>query len=134
MAGVLKTMESRRADLARLRVEDYKYYEYVLERLNIVYKPLPVFEHKIRRKECIRRLASEYVLLLKKERRAAYAAELEQLKEPFLAEKVEKLRCVLRLTTLRYSVYYSPHFHFLRTTPHKLSTMNFKSEKKLGSS
>ena len=88
---MLKTIESRFADLARLRSEDYKYFEFVLEQLNLVYVPTPVLEHVMRRKECIRRLASEYVLLLKKERRAAYAAELEQLKEPFLVEKVEKL-------------------------------------------
>ncbi|CAG0915300.1 unnamed protein product [Notodromas monacha] len=87
-------VEARRIALEKLRQEDYQYFEFVLERLRISYKPLPVLEHKIRRKECIRRLASEYVLLLKKERRNAYAMELASQQESFLNEKIETLKWI----------------------------------------
>jgi len=98
--GVLtRKITSRRKDLEKLRSLDYKKYEWLLEKLNLFYKPMPwdaprgVLIHKenIARKASIEKLTDLWCSELRRHRLAAYRRSLEEQQPTFLREKADTL-------------------------------------------
>ncbi|CAG0901259.1 unnamed protein product [Darwinula stevensoni] len=93
--AVRKLMDQRRQALEMMRLSDYKCYEWVLEKLQIIHKPKPPIYINIQRRQSLRRLTSEYVYKLKKEKREALHQELKEKQEEFLREKIETLKWIM---------------------------------------
>ncbi|XP_077260020.1 28S ribosomal protein S15, mitochondrial [Temnothorax americanus] len=91
---LLETIAKRRKMLKFLRQWDYRRFEWVLEKLNLVYKPTPEFPHRIARKESLRRLTEKHCDKLVREKLDTYKRELKELQKDFYAEKAEKLAFV----------------------------------------
>ncbi|XP_011059863.1 PREDICTED: 28S ribosomal protein S15, mitochondrial, partial [Acromyrmex echinatior] len=88
---LLETIAKRRKMLRYLRQWDYRRFEWILEKLNLVYKPLPELPHHITRKDSLRRLTEKYCNELVQEKLDIYKKELEKLQKDFYIEKAEKL-------------------------------------------
>ncbi|XP_033332558.2 28S ribosomal protein S15, mitochondrial [Megalopta genalis] len=97
---VLKELvEKRRKYLRYLRKWDYKRFEWLLERLNLVYKPIPEKLGMVAKKESIRRLTQEYCDKIIQNKIDAYKAQLREQKKNFYREKAEKLAFILKEET-----------------------------------
>jgi len=87
----------RRQLIESLREQDYKKYEWLLERLNLFYKPVPVYDHiEISRKASIERLTDMWCDELQKHRLNAFRRELEEEQPKFLRAKAEKLSFIMQ--------------------------------------
>lgn len=89
-------IDKRKKRLKFLRQWDYKRFEWLLEKLDLVYKPPPSHFHWITRKDSLRKLTDKHCEDLKQERLAAYKASLEAQQLDFLREKLEKLKWIRR--------------------------------------
>lgn len=103
----LKELIDRRKRFLRyLRRWDYRRFEWLLEKLDLVYKPYPAKFHWITRKESLQKLTTKYCEDLKEERLNEYKKILESQQIPFLEEKLknlefiksEQLACQVQLT------------------------------------
>ncbi|EFN74889.1 28S ribosomal protein S15, mitochondrial [Camponotus floridanus] len=86
-----EAIDKRRKQLKHLRTWDYKRFEWVLEKLNLIYKPLPEPPKQIARKESIRRLTEKHCDRLVQDKLNNYKGELKMLQRQFYVEKAEKL-------------------------------------------
>merc|ERR1719206_533990 len=94
----------RRSMLRVLREQDYKKYEWLLEKLNLLYKPMPHDAHKgvmipkenVERKASIERLTDLWCDELKRHRLNAYKRQLVKEQPGFLLRKAS----IERLTDL----------------------------------
>lgn len=86
-------MRSRMELIRNLRETDYKQYEWLLERLDLQYKPKPEKENTIliARKEGLRRLTDAYCTDVRQQRLNEYQSELEAQQLPFLEQKLKNL-------------------------------------------
>ncbi|XP_011314420.1 28S ribosomal protein S15, mitochondrial [Fopius arisanus] len=84
-------IEKRKKYLGDLRRWDYKRFEWVLEKLNIVYKPFPELWVNPTRKDSLRKLTSAHCDEIRQKKLEAYRAELEAQQIIFFKEKAEKL-------------------------------------------
>lgn len=80
--------------LGRLREKDYKRFEYVLEKLDLYYKPQPDTFIMIARKEGLRQLTRAHCNDVKETRLQEYRRQLEAQQLPFLAEKLKNLEFI----------------------------------------
>lgn len=87
-------IDKRKKHLKYLRRWDYKKFEWLIENLNIVYKPPPDHFHWITRKESLRKLTTKYCEDLKNERLMTYKLQLEQEQPAFLQEKIASLEFI----------------------------------------
>jgi small subunit ribosomal protein S15 len=91
----LKEMIDKRKKFLRyLRKWDYKRFEWLIEKLNIIFKPYPEKFHWITRKESMRKLTDIHCDNLKQERLDAYKKELESQQLEFLADKIKNLEFI----------------------------------------
>ncbi|GLH10778.1 28S ribosomal protein S15 [Gryllus bimaculatus] len=88
-------IDKRKKYLKYLRKSDYKRFEWLLEKLDLQYRPPPSNFHMITRKESLQKLADKYCEDLKQERLKAYKDQLESQKIDFLTEKVKKLKWII---------------------------------------
>jgi len=87
----------RRSLIAKLREQDYRKFEWLLEKLNITYKPVPVYDHiEVSRKACIERLTDMWCDELKSHRLDLYKRSLQTKQPAFLKAKAEKLEHIMR--------------------------------------
>lgn len=92
---VLKELiDRRKKKLKYLRRWDYKRFEWLLEALNIVYKPPPDHFHWITRKESLRKLTNNYCEDIKQSRLQAYREMLQNEQPLFLQEKIRTLEFI----------------------------------------
>jgi hypothetical protein len=90
------TIAARRNALERLRKTDYRKYEWILEKLNLFYKPVPKYCHmEISRKASIERLTDLWCDELKKHRLTKYQRDLEAQQPEFLRNKAAKLQHII---------------------------------------
>jgi len=97
-------ISSRRKMLRNLREQDYKKYEWLLEKLNLLYKPMPhdapdgvvIPRENIERKASIERLTDLWCEELKRHRLNAYKRQLVREQPGFLIRKAEKLKHILK--------------------------------------
>lgn len=96
-------VSARRELLRRLREQDYKRYEWLLEKLNLLYKPMPHdtgpgvlgVKENVERKKSIQRLTDLWCDELQKHRLGAYRRKQEAAQPEFLRRKAETLREIL---------------------------------------
>lgn len=83
----------RRNRLKHLRENDYKQFEWLLERLDLFYKPQPIGENEIMiaRKEGLRQLTQVHCDAVRQTKLNEYRATLEDEQLPFLAQKLKNL-------------------------------------------
>ncbi|KAL6442041.1 hypothetical protein ACFW04_002403 [Cataglyphis niger] len=84
-------IDRRRKWLKDLRNWDYKRFEWVLEKLNLVYMPLPEPPLQITRKDSLRRLTEKHCDKLVQDKLNIYKKKLKVLQKQFYIEKAEKL-------------------------------------------
>jgi len=86
----------RRKLLEILREKDYKKYEWILEKLNLFYKPVPQYDvHAIGRKTSIEKLTDLWCNELREHRLESYKRELQHQQPKFLRDKAEKLKFIM---------------------------------------
>jgi small subunit ribosomal protein S15 len=87
-------IDKRKKFLKYLRRWDYKRFEWVLEKLDLVYKPPPAEFHWITRKESLVKLTNQHCDKIKQERLDAYRKQLESQQLEFLANKLKNLQFI----------------------------------------
>ncbi|XP_046392258.1 28S ribosomal protein S15, mitochondrial [Ischnura elegans] len=91
---VKELIEKRKKYLKFLRKWDYKRFEWLLDKLNIIFRPHPKFYHRITRKESLTKLTRRHCLSIRQERILAFKRHLESQKEAFLQEKAKSLEWI----------------------------------------
>lgn len=87
-------IDCRRKMLKRLRKWDYKRFEWLLEHMEILYKPPPLEYCRVSRKDSLRKLTQKYEDDIKNERLEAYRLQLEAGQPGFLEEKINTLKFI----------------------------------------
>ncbi|KAL1491157.1 hypothetical protein ABEB36_011797 [Hypothenemus hampei] len=87
-------IEKRKKHLKLLRKEDYKKFEWLLEQLDVVFKPHPPKYHWITRKESLTKLTDKYCENLKQDRLDALRMKFEDEQPAFLEEKIRTLEFI----------------------------------------
>lgn len=91
---VSEIIDRRRKHLKELRKVDYKRFEWLLENLNLVYKPTPSDLHKVTRKDSLRKLTQLYCDGIRDERLTQYKLQLQAEQPAFLQEKIRTLEYI----------------------------------------
>ncbi|OAD61620.1 28S ribosomal protein S15, mitochondrial, partial [Eufriesea mexicana] len=89
-------IDKRNKYLKLMRKWDYRRFEWLLERLNLIYLPQPKNAVKVSRKDSLRKLTNEYCSNVIKQKLNEYRDELRKEQELFYAEKAEKLALILK--------------------------------------
>ncbi|XP_064541532.1 small ribosomal subunit protein uS15m [Drosophila montana] len=84
-------IDKRKKFLKYLRRWDYPRFEWILEKLELVYKPPPAHFHWVTRKESLQKLTDIYCEKIKEERLEAYHKELQAQQIPFLEDAIKKM-------------------------------------------
>lgn len=87
-------IDKRKKRLKFLRQWDYKKFEWLIEKLNIVYKPSPLDAHPVTRKDSLRKLTKQYCDNLRNEKLEAYKKQLQEEQPKFLEEKIRTLEFI----------------------------------------
>lgn len=89
-------VKARMQMLKSLRESDYKQYEWLLERLDLQYKPQPEKEYEIMvaRKEGLRQLTDLYCENVRNQKLEEYRKDLENQQLPFLEQKFKNLEFI----------------------------------------
>lgn len=87
-------IDKRKKFLKYLRRWDYKRFEWIIEKLDIVYKAPPTDNSQVTRKKSLRKLTDIHCEKIRQERLDAYRAELDDQKIEFLEEKIKKLQFI----------------------------------------
>ncbi|KAF5281575.1 hypothetical protein FQA39_LY05110, partial [Lamprigera yunnana] len=87
-------IDKRKKHLKYLRRWDYKKFEWLIDNLNIVYKPPPNEFHRITRKESLRKLTDKYCDDIRNDRLNQYRLQLESEQPEFLKEKINMLEFI----------------------------------------
>jgi len=85
-------IEKRHKYLTILKNQDIKKFEWVLQLLGIMFKPLPEVHEQIGRKRSLEKLTYIYCAAIRSKKMLDYKLELESQKIPFLEEKLATLR------------------------------------------
>uniref|UniRef100_A0A182QMJ2 Small ribosomal subunit protein uS15m n=1 Tax=Anopheles farauti TaxID=69004 RepID=A0A182QMJ2_9DIPT len=87
-------IDKRKRFLRYLRRWDYRRFEYILEKLDLVYKPYPTHFHWITRKDSLRKLTNIHCEQIKETRLDEYRKQLESQQLDFLEKKLKTLEFV----------------------------------------
>lgn len=87
-------IDKRKKRLKFLRMWDYKKFEWLIEKLNIVYKPTPLENFPVTRKESLRKLTKLYCDKVKNEKLETYKKQLQEQQPAFLQEKIRTLEYI----------------------------------------
>lgn len=91
-----EAIEQRKKQLKHLRRMDYKRFEWLISKLDILYRPPPRYVRWVTRKISLRKLVREYGQTLRMERLQAYREQLEGQAEAFVKEKEETLQWIAK--------------------------------------
>lgn len=87
-------IDKRKKFLRYLRKWDYKKFEWVIEKLDILYRPYPEKFHWITRKESLKKLCKTHCDGVRQERLDAYKKQLELKQIDFLVDKIKNLEFI----------------------------------------
>uniref|UniRef100_A0A2M4ANI7 Small ribosomal subunit protein uS15m n=1 Tax=Anopheles triannulatus TaxID=58253 RepID=A0A2M4ANI7_9DIPT len=87
-------IDKRKRFLRYLRRWDYRRFEYILEKLDLVYKPYPTKFHWITRKDSLRKLTNIHCEQIKQSRLEEYRQQLEAQQIDFLEKKLNNLELI----------------------------------------
>lgn len=92
-----ETIDKRKRLLKFLRTWDYKCFEYVLQKLDLTYKPFPGPEvyKRVERKRSLRMLTRNYCDNIISSKLSQYREALESQQEEFLEEKIKTFRWII---------------------------------------
>uniref|UniRef100_A0A1B6DDL5 Small ribosomal subunit protein uS15m n=1 Tax=Clastoptera arizonana TaxID=38151 RepID=A0A1B6DDL5_9HEMI len=95
---ILKELiDKRRRKLRLFRGLDYKRYEWLLEKLDIEYKPKPEIDERVERKKSLRKLTDLYCEEVRDKKLTEYKGILQSQQEEFLLSKAEKLKWIMKV-------------------------------------
>ena len=86
------SVDQRRGYLRRLREMDYGRFEWLLERLNLVYKPRPFFYERVEREKMLARLTDLWCEELKQHRLGELRRGLKRGQPKYLRDKADTLK------------------------------------------
>lgn len=89
-----EAIEKRFSLLSSLRKWDYKRFEWILEKCDIIYKPFPEEHYIVARRDSIRKLTDVFVDRIKNEKITEYRKLLESQQLDFLKKKLENLEFI----------------------------------------
>lgn len=87
-------IDKRKKHLKYLRRWDYKKFEWLLEQLNLTYKPMPLDVHWVTRKDSLRKLTDKYCDEVKSQKLEEYKLKLQTEQPSFLKEKIRCLEYI----------------------------------------
>lgn len=87
-------IDKRKKFLTKLRRWDYKRFEWILEKLDLVYKAYPSYYHWVTRRESLTKLTNIHCDNIRDERLAAYRKQLESQQIEFLQKKLQNLEFI----------------------------------------
>ncbi|RZF43165.1 hypothetical protein LSTR_LSTR012851 [Laodelphax striatellus] len=87
-------IDMRKKHLRLLRQADYKLFEWILDELDLEFKPKPLVLERVERKQSMRKLTDQYCENVRNDRLAELRAEFEAKQIPFLEEKLAKLQWI----------------------------------------
>jgi len=97
LGHILKSMvDHRRVLLRYLRERDYKRFEWLLEKLDLYYRPRPFFWERVERKKHLGRLVDLYCDEIKQHKLDEMRAKLDEESVTYLQEKAETLKWMLK--------------------------------------
>lgn len=92
---ILKELIDRRKKMLKwLRGWDYRRFEWLLEKLDLEYKPQPLVLFNIFRRDSMVRLTNQHCEQLRNNRLEEYKQKLQSQQVDFLAEKLTKLKFI----------------------------------------
>ncbi|XP_030746700.1 28S ribosomal protein S15, mitochondrial [Sitophilus oryzae] len=89
-----EVIDMRKKHLRYLRRWDYKKFEWILENLNLIYKPSPTESTWVTRKGSLVKLTDKYCADIKKDKLEKYRYLLEAEQPAFLEEKLRTLQFI----------------------------------------
>merc|ERR1711902_16932 len=96
LIGLRGRIGTRRVLLGYLRKKDYKKFEWLLETLNIVYKPRPFIHEEVQRRVHQSRLTALWCDELRTHKLNELKSSLEKQQPSFLRSKAEKYRWMIQ--------------------------------------
>lgn len=91
----LKEMiDKRKKFLGYVRKWDYKKFEWLIEKLDLLYRPYPEKFHWITRKESLKKLCATHCDQVKQEKLDAYKEQLQSQQLEFLENKIKNLEFI----------------------------------------
>ncbi|KAJ1522891.1 hypothetical protein ONE63_002033 [Megalurothrips usitatus] len=87
-ADLKEIIEFRKKRMKLLRSLDYRRFEWLLEQLDLLYKPAPTSHERVERKKSMRWLAQEYIDNFKQQKLNEYREKLDSQKQGFLEKKL----------------------------------------------
>lgn len=91
----LKLMiDQRKKFLGCLRTWDYKKFEWIIEKLDLLYRPYPEKFHWITRKESLKNLCATHCEKVKQDKLDVYKAHLQSQQLGFLENKIKNLEFI----------------------------------------
>ncbi|XP_066966408.1 small ribosomal subunit protein uS15m isoform X1 [Macrobrachium rosenbergii] len=93
---LIELIARRKKLMKHLRRMDYKRFEWLLETLNLEYKPFPTAYHWITRKDSLRKLVQLHKEDIRTKRLEEYREVLKSKEESFLKEKAETLEWIAK--------------------------------------
>jgi len=87
-------IDKRKRFLRQLRKQDYRKFEWILEKLDLVYKAYPESYFRIERRKSLRWLTQEHCENIKQQRLQEYQIQLEQKQLDFLENKIKNLEFI----------------------------------------
>uniref|UniRef100_A0A224XTV7 Small ribosomal subunit protein uS15m n=1 Tax=Panstrongylus lignarius TaxID=156445 RepID=A0A224XTV7_9HEMI len=96
-----ETIDKRKKLLKFLRTWDYKCFEWILDRLDLIYKPFPPQDvyKRVERKRSLRMLTDKYCENIIDQKLDNYKESLEAQQEEFLEEKIKTLKWIIKEET-----------------------------------
>lgn len=91
---IKELVEKRAKRLRQLRVMDYRRYEWILEKLDLVHKSEPEPPERVERKKSLKRLTDKYCENLKQQKLYEFREKLESEQEEFLMKKLETYKWI----------------------------------------
>ncbi|BES93211.1 28S ribosomal protein S15 [Nesidiocoris tenuis] len=93
-----ESIDKRKRLLLQLREKDYRCFEWLLEKLDLEYKPFPpkTVYMRVERKRSLRMLTKEYCDNIVKEKLDGLKKQFEERKESFLQDKIDKLKWIMK--------------------------------------
>ncbi|KOC69202.1 28S ribosomal protein S15, mitochondrial [Habropoda laboriosa] len=89
-------IDKRKKYLRLLRTWDYRRFEWILERLNLIYKAEPEKSGMVSRKDSLRKVTQNYCDNIIEKKLNEYKTELKEQQKLFYLEKAEKLEFILK--------------------------------------
>ncbi|KAL1139097.1 hypothetical protein AAG570_009158 [Ranatra chinensis] len=93
-----ESIDKRKKLLKNLRTWDYKCFEWILEKLGLIYKPMPPIDvyRRVERKRSLRMLTTKYCEDIVSKKFVEYKEILENQQESFLEEKIKTLEWIMK--------------------------------------